>query len=75
MLDHGVVEADLVQRFILIEEVLMVGEVDEFMGAVQHVAQAVGKDAAVPQCSPFLHTVLHRKFYFSSEAAASFRFL
>ena len=38
----------------------MVGEVDEFMGTVQHVAQAVGKDAAVPQCA--LGDVLLRRF-------------
>ena len=49
ILDNGVVEADFFQRLVLIEQVLVIGEIDQFVGLVQHVAQFVGKHTAVPE--------------------------
>ena len=49
MLDHRVVKADFIEGVILIEQVLIVHKINEFMGAVQHIAQLEGKHAAVPK--------------------------
>ena len=52
MLHHGIVEGDLLQGLVLMEQVLIVCKIDELMGPVQHIAELIGKDAAVPQSSP-----------------------
>ena len=49
MLDHRVVKADFIEGVILIEQVIIIHEIDEFMGTVQHIAQLEGKHAAVPE--------------------------
>ena len=49
ILDNGVVEADFFQRLVLSEQVLVIGEIDQFVGLVQHVAQFIGKHTAVPE--------------------------
>ena len=49
MLDHRVVKADFIEGVILIEQVIIIHEVDELMGAVQHIAQLEGEHAAVPE--------------------------
>ena len=49
VLHHGIVEADLIQGIVFIEQVIIVHEINEFMGAVQHIAQLEGEHAAVPE--------------------------
>ena len=49
MLDHRVVKADFIEGVILIEQVLIVHKINEFMRAVQHIAQFEGEHAAVPE--------------------------
>ena len=46
---HSIVKADFVQLSIFIKQILIIGKVDQLMGLIQHIAQLVGKHAAVPQ--------------------------
>ena len=49
MLDDGIVEADFAELGIVVEEGLIVACVKEGAGTVQHVAELIGEDAAVPE--------------------------
>ena len=50
MLHHRIVKGDLLQRIILIEQVLIICKVHQFVRLVHHVAQLIGKNAAIPEC-------------------------
>ena len=65
MLDHRVVKADFIEGVILIEQVIIIHEIDQLMGAVQHIAQLERKHAAVPEstlCNVVLCHFLRRLF-------------
>ena len=65
VLHHSIVEADLVQGVVFIEQVLIVHEIDQLMGTVQHIAQFEGEHAAVPErslCNVVLCHFLRRLF-------------
>ena len=49
MLDHRVVKADFIEGVILIEQVIIIHEIDQLMGAVQHIAQLEREHATVPK--------------------------
>ena len=46
---HRIVEGNFCQGLILAEKILIVGKINEPVGDIQHIAQLVGKYAAVPQ--------------------------
>ena len=65
VLHHSIVEADLVQGIVFVEQVLIVHEIDQLMGTVQHIAQLEGEHAAVPErtlCNVVLGHFLRRLF-------------
>ena len=49
ILNDRIIEADLLQRIIFTEKILIIGKVDQLMCLVKHIAQLVGKYAAVPK--------------------------
>ena len=68
MFYNRIIEGDFFQRIILSEQVGIIGEVHQLMRLIHHIAQFVGKHAAVPKCA--LRNILLgnicRRFLFES---------
>ena len=47
--DHRVIKADLLQRLIAVEQILIVREIDQLMRLAKHISETIGKNATVPQ--------------------------
>ena len=51
MLCNCIIERDFLKGLIFIEQVLIVGEIHQFMCLVHHIAQFISEHTTVPECS------------------------